>query len=120
MTRGRRREPVLVRAYVVTGGRARPDDDGLDPASLVEAAVLGAAPGLDPDQRRVLDLCRGGGLSVAEIAGYARLPMTAALIVVGDLIASGHLAARPLSRPGDTPSIELMQEVLDGLRNLAV
>ncbi|WP_205660525.1 DUF742 domain-containing protein [Amycolatopsis antarctica] len=109
-----------MRSYVVTGGRTRPEGAALDPATLVEAAVIGSAPGLDPDQRRVLDMCRGGGLSVAEIAGHARLPMTAALIVVGDLIAGGQLAARATSRPTELPSVELMQEVLDGLRNLAV
>lgn len=115
-----RREPSLVRAYVVTGGRTRPEGETLDPATLIEAAVLGSAPGLDPDQRRVLDLCRGGGLSVAEIAAYARLPLTAALIVVGDLIAAQLLVARQLPRPGSAPSVELLEEVLNGLRNLAV
>lgn len=60
----------MVRAYTITGGRTRPVRNG----DLDLIAVLVAEPGMPPDDDldeehfELLDLCRRGPLSVAELA----------------------------------------------------
>ncbi|MGI8307114.1 DUF742 domain-containing protein [Saccharopolyspora hattusasensis] len=111
----RRREPALVRPHVVTGGRAHPTRNFFDVVTLVTTA-RNQCNGLTPEQRRVIRLCRGGALSVAEVAGHLALPVSVTKVLLGDLFDSGHITTRaPQVRP-DAPSLELMQEVLDGLR----
>ncbi|MFG1795881.1 DUF742 domain-containing protein [Nocardia altamirensis] len=116
MTRSRR-DPDLVRAYVRTGGRTRPTRE-LDLVTLVRAAK-DPLPGTAPDARRVITLCsRQGTLSVAEIAAYLDLPPSVVKIVVADLMDSGHLVT---PTPAEhLPEIALLEEVLNGLRALAV
>lgn len=112
-----RRESELVRSYVLTRGRAHAENP-VEPATLVRAASRGTVPELEPDRRRIVQVCQGGALAVAEIAAHTRLPLSVALVVVGDLIDDGYLAPAAASRPSATPSPDLLKEVLDGLRNL--
>ncbi|MFI9507947.1 DUF742 domain-containing protein [Nocardia sp. NPDC052566] len=115
MTRPRR-DPDLVRAYVRTGGRSRPTRE-LDLVTLVVAAK-DPAPGVSPDARRVIEVCRKGALSIAEIAAYLDLPPSVVKIVVADLLDSETLTT---PTPAETlPDIALLEEVLNGLRALAV
>ncbi|GAA0947278.1 DUF742 domain-containing protein [Actinocorallia libanotica] len=107
-------ERPLVRLHVVTGGRAHPSRNVFDLVTLVVAART-ATTGLTPEQRRVMELCRGGALSVAEIAGHLRLPVSITKVLLSDLVDSGHLVVRSPS-PSQRPSADLLQEVLDGLR----
>jgi uncharacterized protein DUF742 len=110
-----RRDPDLVRAYVRTGGRSRPTRR-LDLVTLVVAERepdLGAGA----DVRRVLRLCEHP-LSIAEIAAYLDLPPSVVKIVVSDLLDTEHLA---IPTPTEVlPDITLLEEVLNGLRALAV
>lgn len=115
MTRSRR-DPDLVRAYVRTGGRSRPTRV-LDLVTLV-VAKKDPAPGASPDARRVIQVCRGGGLSIAEIAAYLDLPPSVVKIVVSDLLDSEHLVTPTPAE--NLPEIALLEEVLNGLRALAV
>ncbi|WP_225731533.1 MULTISPECIES: DUF742 domain-containing protein [unclassified Nocardia] len=111
-----RRDPDLVRAYVRTGGRSRATRD-LDLVTLVVAAK-DPAPGASPDARRVMDVVRRGSLSIAEIAAYLDLPPSVVKIVASDLLDSGHLNS---PAPADAlPDLALLEEVLNGLRALAV
>ncbi|MGO4649379.1 DUF742 domain-containing protein [Nocardia sp. 2YAB30] len=114
MTRSRR-DPDLVRAYVRTGGRSRPTRE-LDLVTLAVAAK-DPAPGASPDARRVLTLCRSA-LSIAEIAAYLDLPPSVVKIIVADLLDSDHMV---IPTPAENlPEIALLEEVLNGLRALAV
>lgn len=112
-----RRESELVRSYVLTRGRARAEQP-VEPAVLVRATTRGTVPELDPDRRRIVQLCQGGALAVAEVAGHTGLPLSVVLVVVGDLIDGGYLAPASAERPSAAPGPELLQEVLDGLRRL--
>jgi Protein of unknown function (DUF742) len=110
-----RRDPDLVRAYVMTGGVSRPTRE----MDLVTLLVAQDTPlqGLTPEQRRVMGLCsRQGALSVAEIAAHLDLPPSVVTILASGLMDSGHLSVpTPLS---DIPDVELLREVLRGLRQL--
>ncbi|TDC81845.1 DUF742 domain-containing protein [Actinomadura sp. 7K507] len=124
-------DPV-VPVYVITHGRAAPTRNTLQPETLLLAADPGADGHPDggrsslrgPDralpvtatreQVALLRLCQVQ-LSVAEVAAYLRLPVSAVTVVAADLIDGGHLIFRA---PASRTDLEILKEVLDGLRNL--
>ena len=110
-----RRERALVRPHVVTGGRARPTRNIFDLVTLVMAARSEVA-GLSPEKRRVMELCRGGALSVAEVAGHLSLPVSVTKVLLSDLVDSGHIVTRATVPDTGQPPTRVLQEVLDGLR----
>jgi hypothetical protein len=114
MTRPRDRR-ALVRPHVVTGGRAHPTRNIFDLVTLVSMARHDLG-GLSPEKRRVMELCRGGSLSVAEIAGHLDLPVSVTKVLLSDLMDSGHLMTRAAGPEARLPEPRLLQEVLDGLR----
>ncbi|MEU9415994.1 DUF742 domain-containing protein [Streptomyces sp. NPDC048272] len=105
-----------MRPFVRTGGRLRPSRPEVRLEFLVLAAT-GPADTLRLDHRRVLALTQGvrGGLAVAEIAAVLELPPSTALILVCDLMDSGHLSS-PVNARDDQPEIDILKEVLRGLR----
>lgn len=105
----------LVRPYVITDGRAHPACAPLDLVTLVIASG-GELGGLNPEKRRVMELCRGGALSVVEVAGHLEIPVSVTRVLLGDLVNSGHIIARPPVPVAELPDIQILQEVLDGLR----
>jgi hypothetical protein len=109
---------ALVRPHVVTGGRARARRE-FDVVTLVTAAdhAATASPrGANPEQLQIMTLCRSGVLSVADIAGHLGLAVGFTKILLDDLVASGHVTT--LAPAPESPSLELLQEVLDGLHRL--
>lgn len=116
-TTGEYRDTPL-RPYVLTGGRAGPADTALGVDTLLKAMPHATSLPLSatPQLRALLRLCGGGVLSVAEAAAHLVLPVSVVRILVGDLIATGHLQAHAGSF--SEPSMELLKEVLDGLRDL--
>jgi len=109
----------LVRLYALTGGRARSTDRVLDLMTLVVAAALPQDdPSLGPEQVAVLNLCRPGPRSVAEIAADCDLPLGVTRVLLGDLLEMGHIRVRrPLPRESAF-DLAILQEVIDGLRAL--
>ncbi|MEU5148669.1 DUF742 domain-containing protein [Streptomyces yangpuensis] len=106
----------MVRPFVRTGGRLRPSRPEVRLESLVLAATA-PADTLMLDHRRVLALAQGvrGGLAVADIAAVLELPPSTVLILVCDLMDSGHLSS-PINAREDQPEIDTLREVLRGLR----
>jgi len=116
-TEGYRDHPV--RSYVLTGGRAHPTRNTLRPETLLRAADDGgrdlpATAGRH--ERAVLELCQGT-LALAELAAYLRLPVSLVTVLVSDLVDAGTLVIRSTAAH-DLPGTDLLEEVLDGLRNL--
>lgn len=111
--------PDLVRPYVITDGRGHPTREDLDLVSLVIALPGDMTPRiLDPEKSRLVDLCRGGILSVAEVAGHLKLPIGVVKVLLSDLMDSGIIATRKPIPAADLPQVQLLQEVLDGLARL--
>lgn len=106
----------LVRPYVVTGGRAHPSRNTFDLVTLVYAPHDHPTAGLGPEQRRLVELCRPGSLSVAEVAGHLGLPVSVVKVLLADLVDSGHILTRAPIPAAELPEAQLLQEVLDGLR----
>jgi len=128
----RRNKRALVRPHVVTGGRAHPTRNVFDLVTLVIATGdlplrSGETPpqgprqplrsaGLSPEKLRIVELCRGGALSVVEIAGHLALPVAVVKVLLSDLVDSGHLTTRAAAPATRQTKARLLQEVLDGLR----
>ncbi|HVV09465.1 DUF742 domain-containing protein [Amycolatopsis sp.] len=106
----------LVRPYLLTGGRSRPARDDLELITLVVTATDEIRETVSPEQSEILRLCRRP-CSVAEVSALLNLPLMVVKVLLSDLIDRGHLIHR--SPPATTtPSRQLLQAVLDGIRRL--
>jgi hypothetical protein len=87
----------------------------LDLVTLI-FAVGEIPPGLIPEHRAILAMCRHP-LSAAEISAHLGMPFSATAVLVGDLLAAGLAAERrPVRSPINDP--ELLREVIRGLERL--
>ncbi|MFG2526689.1 DUF742 domain-containing protein [Streptomyces sp. NPDC048516] len=107
----------LVRPYVITNGRDLLDGSDF---SLITLVTVHAEPPrtkpLDPEKLRLLELCSGGFLSIAEIAGHTRLPVGVVKILVSDLAREGHLYSRAPIPSAQLVDRQILEEVLNGLQ----
>lgn len=104
----------LVRPYVLTRGRTRPQGAPLPMEALVSAtrsSEVGTA-GLSHEERLITMLCQHWTISVAEIAARIDVPLGVARVLIGDLAHHGLLEIGDTS---DTPDVALLKEVLHGL-----
>lgn len=106
----------LVRPYVITNGRELSDGDRFELMTLVTAADRQPGAPLAPEKERLLDLCEGGYLSVAEIAGHLGLPIGVVRVLLSDLAEGGYLLTRAPVPPAQLTDVQVLQEVLDGLQ----
>ncbi|MDT0344354.1 DUF742 domain-containing protein [Streptomyces litchfieldiae] len=106
----------LVRPYVITNGREIADGDRFELVTLITAAEHPHKDRLDPEKRGLVDLCEGGYLSVAEIAGHLRLPVGIVKVLLSDLADAGFIHTRAPVPRAQLTDIQVLQEVLDGLQ----
>ncbi|RNI23951.1 DUF742 domain-containing protein [Flexivirga caeni] len=116
-------EPVasVVRPYTFTAGRTTSRVD-VPLEATVELTEEGRArhwPAHDPNSR-IIDLCSGELLSVAEIAARADLALGVARVLVGDLAAEGsvQLQQTMTDSTSNDERISLIERTLRGLRDL--
>jgi hypothetical protein len=107
----------LVRPYAVTGGRTRPARYDLDLITLVVAVdPENHIPFVEPEHADVLRVCTNPS-SVAEVAAHLDLPLGVAKVLISDLIGRNFIIFRSSWQPA-TPDLDMMQKVLNGIRNL--
>ncbi|MFG2561293.1 DUF742 domain-containing protein [Streptomyces sp. NPDC048496] len=108
----------LVRPYVITGGRDLPAEDEFSLITLVTTASdqRQRPHRLSPEEQQLLAMCAGGYLSVAEIAGHAKLPLGVLKVLLSSLSEGGYLLTRAPVPQARSAGADLLQEVLDGLR----
>jgi hypothetical protein len=107
----------LVRPYAVTGGRTRPARYDLDLITLVVAVDPdNHIPFVEPEHADVLRVCTHPA-SVAEVAAHLDLPLGVAKVLISDLIEHNFIIFRSSWQPS-TPDLDMMQKVLNGIRNL--
>ncbi|GAB2836000.1 DUF742 domain-containing protein [Streptomyces sp. NPDC054796] len=107
----------LVRPYVITNGRGLPESDQFSLITLVTISGDQEPPKvLSPEKRKLWDLCAGGFLSVAEIAGHMELPIGIVRLLLSDLAEQGHLLTRAAPPPAQFVDRQILQEVLYGLQ----
>ncbi len=103
----------VVRPYSVTYGRTRPRS-ALDLTTMLLAT--GRTPRhMEPEHAQALRLCRAA-TSVAEVAANLQQPVVVAKVLVSDLIAWEALITGVPTV--DTPDLQTMKDLLDGLRKL--
>jgi Protein of unknown function (DUF742) len=106
------------RPYLLTGGRTRPPDADLE----IEAQVLTTGTGeaaVDRyryEQRDIVALCRQP-MAVAEVAARLGLHLGVARVLVGDLVARGHLCVRRPDATGHRDAA-LIGRVIRGLQSI--
>jgi hypothetical protein len=108
----------VVRPYALTRGRTEPRGGGLGLIDLVTASRSGPAdtPGLGPEHRRLLGLCRTP-TAVADLASDIDLPLGVVRVLLGDLQETGLVTvASPAERTINEENV--LRSVLDGLRAL--
>lgn len=110
----------LVRPYIVTRGRTRPEDGfRLDLTSQV-TAVPGAEPRPGSDHARVslFELVRRAPRPVGELAADADLPLTVVRVLLADLAGAGLIEVRPQAHRSAAADPELLREVAARLKRL--
>ncbi|MGW7672846.1 DUF742 domain-containing protein [Streptomyces sp. NPDC054775] len=115
MTPPRNDKRGLVRPYVITEGRAHPTRRTLDLVTLVYATTE-IVDALTPEKQRLVNLCLAGALSIAEISALLGLPVSVTKVLVADLVDKGQVLTRSPIPSAELPDIQILQEVLDGLR----
>lgn len=107
----------LVRPYAVTGGRTRSSRMELDLITLVVAIDPDMhTPLVEPEHAEVLRACTYPA-SVAEVSAQVNLPVGVTKVLISDLIERNYIIFRSSWQPV-TPDLDMMQKVLDGIRNL--
>ena len=107
----------LVRPYTMTGGRTHAGRFELDLITLVVAIDPDThAPLVEPEHAEVLRVCTYPS-SVAEVAARLDLPIGVTKVLISDLIERNYIIFRSSWQPV-TPDLDMMQKVLDGIRNL--
>jgi hypothetical protein len=109
----------VVRPYALTRGRTRPSGETLDLIAII-TAVRGVQidpASLDPEHIAVLRLCRLPA-SVADLAADLDLPLGVVRILLGDLQERSLVAIHHPIPPARLPDVQILKEVVDGLRRL--
>jgi len=106
-------DELVIRPFMVTGGRTRPLQDGLRIESMVSALPAALSAPLRFELRRIVELCQQPR-SVAELAVALGVPLGVARVLIADLLASNLVRAEDQSEL----SIEIIERIRDRVRAL--
>jgi hypothetical protein len=104
---------VLVRPFMVTGGRTRPLHDGLKLETMVYAEPAALSAPLQFEQRRAVELAQQP-ISLAELAARLDLPVGVARVLLADLYTGNYLTLR---EPTELP-VHTIERIRDLVRAL--
>jgi hypothetical protein len=105
-------DDLIIRPFLLTGGRTRPARDGLRVETLVRSNHEAPAA-VRFEGRQIVQLCRRP-TSLAEIAAALGIPIGVARVLVADLVAAGTVST---VEPG-TMSVSLIERIRDRVRAL--
>ncbi|MFG1878013.1 DUF742 domain-containing protein [Sphaerisporangium sp. NPDC049003] len=74
--------------------------------------------GLNPEHRRLVQLCERGPMPLFEVASAMELPIGITKVLVADLVDSGHVLTRPPAARATLPKREVLERVIDALKAL--
>ena len=85
---GARAADLVIRPFLLTGGRTRPAQNGLLIEALIQARPGAAEVALRFEARQIVEVCQQP-MSVAELAASLRVPIGGARVLISDLNADG-------------------------------
>lgn len=106
-------DDLVVRPFLLTGGRTRPVRDGLRVETMLSAQPAALSAPLRFEARRIVELCQRP-MSVADVAVALGTPLGVARVLVADLVVDGYLH---LVEQGEL-SIEMIERIRDRVRAL--
>jgi hypothetical protein len=106
-------DDLVIRPFMLTGGRTRPVRDGLRVETLLRAAPSTLSAPLRFEARRIVELCQRP-TSVADVAVALGAPLGVTRVLVSDLVVDGFLQAVAQ----EEPSVELIERIRDRVRAL--
>ena len=106
-------DDLVIRPFLLTGGRTRATVEGLAVESLVQAEPGAATDSLRFEARRIVEIC-WQPTSVAELSAALRLPLGVVRVLVSDLVAEGRVTV--VRR--EQLSIQMMERIRDRVRAL--
>jgi hypothetical protein len=108
-----------VRPYVITRGRSRPTRNtiGVETLLVVADSPCALPVSATREELALVRMCERL-LSLVEAAAHLTLPVSLVKVLASDLVDSGHLSARSGIPEAALPDVQLLQEVLNGLRRL--
>ncbi len=114
--RGVPRDPadeLVIRPFMVTGGRTQPLTDGLRIESMISALPAALSAPLRFELRRIVELCQRP-CSVAEVAVGLGVPLGVARVLIADLLTGGLVYTDEQSEL----SIDIIERIRDRVRAL--
>ncbi len=107
-------DDLVVRPFMLTGGRTRPLHDGLRIETLLHASPAALSAPLRFESRRIVELCQAP-MSIADLSVALRVPLGVVRVIVADLVTDGYL--RIEEQLGELP-IALIERIRDRVRAL--
>jgi hypothetical protein len=106
-------DDLVIRPFLLTGGRTQATVEGLAVESLVQAEPGAATDTLRFEARRIVEIC-WQPTSVAELSAALRLPLGVVRVLVSDLVAERRVTV--VRR--EQLSIQMMERIRDRVRAL--
>jgi hypothetical protein len=113
-------DEVAVRAFMMTDGR-RVVDAVAGVRLGFETIIMATEEPLPDDVRferaRIVELCRDGALSVAEVSAHLKLPITIVQVLAGELVKHGLLRSN-VAKYDVTDDVSVIERLIRGVRGL--
>lgn len=106
-------DDVVIRPFLLTGGRTRPARDDLSVETLIQSDPFASTALLRFEARRIVEIC-ARPRSVAELSAALRVPLGVVRVLVSDLVAEGLVT---LVAQQDL-SVQLIERIRDRVRAL--
>jgi hypothetical protein len=106
-------DDLVVRPFLLTGGRTHPLQDGLRVETLLSAQPAALSAPLRFEVRRIVELCQRP-MSVADVAVALQAPLGVVRVLVADLVVDGLVRCET---SGEL-SIETIERIRDRVRAL--
>jgi len=106
-------DDLVIRPFLLTGGRTRPGQDGLRVETLIQATPRSATVALRFEASQIVQLCQYA-TSIAEISAALAVPVGVARVLVSDLISEGLV----LVVQRQELTLEMIERIRDRVRAL--
>lgn len=106
-------DDLVIRPFLLTGGRTRPAREDLRIETLIQSRPGPVPEGLRFEARLIVESCRQA-TSMAELAAAAKIPLGVARVLVSDLVDEGAVVV--VQR--EELSVQLIERIRDRVRAL--